>query len=170
LNVHDVDGLAAAFRSFASVLPPVSTTHVLPSIVLRSRRAAPPSRRRRLGHGDRRFADARGRATVGGEPERVGAVELQHVGEELEALGQLGVRRQLRGHRGDDTRVSLIVCLPTYDERVNLEPMVGALGTVLTEHDLHARVLVIDDASPTGRESLPTGRRRARPRRPTASA
>ena len=50
--------------------------------------------------------------------------------------------------------MSLIVCLPTYDERENLEPMVGALGTVLTEHDLDARVLVIDDASPDGTGKL----------------
>ena len=46
----------------------------------------------------------------------------------LEALGQLGVGRQLRGHGGDDTRVRLVVCVPTYDERENLEPMVRALG------------------------------------------
>ena len=42
-----------------------------------------------LGHRDGRLADARGCAPVGGEPEGIGAVELQHVGEELEALGQL---------------------------------------------------------------------------------
>jgi len=40
------------------------------------------------------------------------------------------------------------VCLPTYNERENLEPMVRALAAVLdTERD---RVLVIDDASPDG--------------------
>jgi dolichol-phosphate mannosyltransferase len=37
-----------------------------------------------------------------------------------------------------------VVCLPTYNERENLERMVRALG----EHDV--RVLVIDDASPDG--------------------
>jgi len=37
-----------------------------------------------------------------------------------------------------------VVCLPTYNERDNLEPMVRALG----EHGV--RVLVIDDASPDG--------------------
>jgi len=36
------------------------------------------------------------------------------------------------------------VCLPTYNERENLEPMLRALG----EH--HVRVLVIDDNSPDG--------------------
>jgi dolichol-phosphate mannosyltransferase len=41
-----------------------------------------------------------------------------------------------------------LVCLPTYDEAENLEPMIRALGAVLDpESD---RVLVIDDASPDG--------------------
>jgi dolichol-phosphate mannosyltransferase len=39
------------------------------------------------------------------------------------------------------------VCLPTYDERENLEPMIRALGEVLGPDD---RVLVIDDNSPDG--------------------
>ena len=39
------------------------------------------------------------------------------------------------------------VCLPTYDERENLEPMVRALGAVLGPD---GRVLVIDDSSPDG--------------------
>ncbi len=46
--------------------------------------------------------------------------------------------------------MSLVVCLPTYDERENLEPMVRALGSVLTENGIEGRVLVIDDASPDG--------------------
>ena len=41
-----------------------------------------------------------------------------------------------------------VVCLPTYDERANVERMVRALGEVLdTSRD---RVLVIDDNSPDG--------------------
>ena len=40
-----------------------------------------------------------------------------------------------------------LVCLPTYDERENLEPMLRALAEVLGPDD---RVLVIDDASPDG--------------------
>ncbi len=41
-----------------------------------------------------------------------------------------------------------VVCVPTYDERENLEPLVRALGQVLdTTRD---RVLVIDDGSPDG--------------------
>ena len=39
------------------------------------------------------------------------------------------------------------VCLPTYNERENLERMIEALGGVLREGD---RVLVIDDGSPDG--------------------
>ncbi len=43
------------------------------------------------------------------------------------------------------------VCLPTYDEKENLEPMVRALGAVLGPDD---RVLVIDDSSPDGTGEL----------------
>jgi dolichol-phosphate mannosyltransferase len=41
-----------------------------------------------------------------------------------------------------------VVCLPTYNERENLEPMVRALAEVLDPSQ--DRVLVIDDASPDG--------------------
>ena len=44
-----------------------------------------------------------------------------------------------------------MVCLPTYNERENLEPMLRALGDVLGEGD---RVLVIDDNSPDGTGEL----------------
>jgi dolichol-phosphate mannosyltransferase len=45
-----------------------------------------------------------------------------------------------------------VVCLPTYNERENLEPMVRALGSVLdTATD---RLLVIDDGSPDGTGEL----------------
>ena len=44
-----------------------------------------------------------------------------------------------------------VVCLPTYDERENLEPMLRALGEVLGPDD---RVLVIDDNSPDGTGAL----------------
>jgi dolichol-phosphate mannosyltransferase len=48
-----------------------------------------------------------------------------------------------------------VVCLPTYNERENLEPMVKALAEVLdTARD---RVLVIDDASPDGTGELADG-------------
>ena len=45
----------------------------------------------------------------------------------------------------------MCVCLPTYNERENLEPMLRALGDVLGEGD---RVLVIDDNSPDGTGEL----------------
>ncbi len=105
---------------------------------------------RELRHRNRGVPDPSRRTPVGGQSERVGAVELQHVGQKLEALGEFGIRRQLRGHGGDDTRVRLVVCVPTYDERENLDPMVRALGAVLDGLELSARVLVIDDASPDG--------------------
>ena len=44
-----------------------------------------------------------------------------------------------------------MICLPTYDERENLEPMVRALLHVLGPDD---RVLVIDDNSPDGTGAL----------------
>jgi dolichol-phosphate mannosyltransferase len=43
------------------------------------------------------------------------------------------------------------VCLPTYNERENLGPMLRALARVLREGD---RVLVIDDNSPDGTGQL----------------
>jgi dolichol-phosphate mannosyltransferase len=51
----------------------------------------------------------------------------------------------------DDTEVRALVCLPTYDERENLEPMLHALRDVLGPDD---RVLVIDDNSPDGTGAL----------------
>jgi len=47
--------------------------------------------------------------------------------------------------------VSSTVCLPTYNERENLEPMLRALGEVLPDA---ARVLVVDDNSPDGTGQL----------------
>ncbi len=45
----------------------------------------------------------------------------------------------------------LVVCLPTYEERDNVEPMVRALGETFRASGLDdARVLVVDDASPDG--------------------
>jgi dolichol-phosphate mannosyltransferase len=43
------------------------------------------------------------------------------------------------------------ICLPTYDERDNLEPMLRAFAGVLREGD---RVLVVDDGSPDGTGEL----------------
>jgi dolichol-phosphate mannosyltransferase len=50
--------------------------------------------------------------------------------------------------------VRVVVCLPTYNERDNLGPMVRALDDVVRRHELDARVLVIDDASPDGTGEL----------------
>ena len=46
----------------------------------------------------------------------------------------------------------IVVCLPTYNERENLEPMVRALGRELDGRDF--KVLVIDDGSPDGTGEL----------------
>jgi len=48
-----------------------------------------------------------------------------------------------------------MICLPTYNERDNLEPMVRALGEQLDPS--RDRVLVIDDNSPDGTGSLADG-------------
>ena len=48
----------------------------------------------------------------------------------------------------------VVVCLPTYNERDNLEPMVRALDDIVRRHELDARVLVIDDSSPDGTGEL----------------
>jgi dolichol-phosphate mannosyltransferase len=47
--------------------------------------------------------------------------------------------------------VRAVVCLPTYNERENLEPMLRALGVMLGPDD---RVLVVDDNSPDGTGTL----------------
>ena len=54
-----------------------------------------------------------------------------------------------------------VVCVPTYDERENIEPLVRALGVVLdTTRD---RVLVIDDGSPDGTGEIADGLARELP-------
>jgi dolichol-phosphate mannosyltransferase len=50
--------------------------------------------------------------------------------------------------------VRVVVCLPTYNERDNLEPMVRALDNIVRRHELDARVLIIDDSSPDGTGEL----------------
>lgn len=49
-------------------------------------------------------------------------------------------------------RRAAVVCLPTYNERDNLEPMVDALENALGSFDVH--VLVVDDSSPDGTGKL----------------
>jgi dolichol-phosphate mannosyltransferase len=46
--------------------------------------------------------------------------------------------------------VRLTICLPTYNERENLAPLVEALTNVVAEHGLDATILVVDDNSPDG--------------------
>jgi dolichol-phosphate mannosyltransferase len=46
--------------------------------------------------------------------------------------------------------VRLTICLPTYNERDNLEPLVQALAQVFMARELDATILVVDDNSPDG--------------------
>jgi dolichol-phosphate mannosyltransferase len=48
----------------------------------------------------------------------------------------------------------LVVCLPTYNERDNLEAMVRALAQVFDSTGVDGRILVIDDSSPDGTGEL----------------
>jgi dolichol-phosphate mannosyltransferase len=50
--------------------------------------------------------------------------------------------------------VRLTICLPTYNERENLGPLVQALEKVIADHGLDATVLVVDDNSPDGTGAL----------------
>lgn len=50
-----------------------------------------------------------------------------------------------------------VVCLPTYNEQENLEPMLRRLGEVFAAAGLDARVLVIDDNSPDGTGAIADG-------------
>jgi dolichol-phosphate mannosyltransferase len=50
--------------------------------------------------------------------------------------------------------VQLTICLPTYNERENLEPLVRALADVFRENGLDANIVVVDDNSPDGTGEL----------------
>ena len=142
--------LASAARSPVSVISTIFASIVAADA--REARGLAVDGELRHGHG--RFPDPGGRAAVGGEPEGVGTVELEHVGEELELLRQGGIGRQLCGHGGDDRRV--LVGLPAHLRRAR-EPRADGRGpssACLAEHELDGRVLVIDDASPDGTGEL----------------
>ena len=51
----------------------------------------------------------------------------------------------------------IVVCVPTYNERANLEPLVRELREVLARLEADVRILVIDDASPDGTGELAAG-------------
>jgi dolichol-phosphate mannosyltransferase len=50
--------------------------------------------------------------------------------------------------------VRLLICLPTYNERANLQPIARRLGEVLASTGVEGRILVIDDSSPDGTGEL----------------
>ena len=106
---------------------------------------------RHLRDGGAGLADPRRRPPVGEHAERLHVLELEDVGQQLELRGDVGVGGQAGHPARDDTAVRAIVCLPTYNERENLEPMLRALGDVLPPD---AGVLVVDDSSPDGTGQL----------------
>lgn len=57
----------------------------------------------------------------------------------------------------------VLVCVPTYNERANVEPLLRKLGEALSELDGEASVLVIDDASPDGTGEVAAGLARELP-------
>ena len=110
---------------------------------------------REAGDRRRRLADLRRGPAVGGDPEAILALELHQVAEQIELRGELGIPRQYLGHQpiirssisATLRTVRATICLPTYNERENLEAMIRALSEVVRPGD---RVLVIDDASLDG--------------------
>jgi dolichol-phosphate mannosyltransferase len=56
-----------------------------------------------------------------------------------------------------------LLCLPTYDERENLESMIEALGAVRERTPISGDVLVIDDSSPDGTGAIADELARDRP-------
>jgi dolichol-phosphate mannosyltransferase len=50
--------------------------------------------------------------------------------------------------------VRLVICLPTYNERANLEPLLRRLGDEVPELADGGRALVVDDSSPDGTGEL----------------
>ena len=62
-------------------------------------------------------------------------------------MGEPMVPPRTPSFESETPNVRATVCLPTYNEKENLEPMVRALGAVLGPDD---RVLVVDDNSPDG--------------------
>ena len=76
---------------------------------------------RQLGDRRARLAHARGRAAVGEHAESGLALDLQQVGQQLELLGHVRVAGERLRHDSDHRGVKAVVCLPTYNERENLE-------------------------------------------------
>ena len=98
------------------------------------------------------LTNARRRSPVGEHAERLHVLELEDVGQQLELCGDVGIGGQRATPRAMIwPAVRATICLPTYNERENLEPMLRALGGVLPDD---ARVLVVDDSSPDGTGEL----------------
>jgi hypothetical protein len=101
-DVHHLDEARGKLLAQLRDCGQIAGLGVLEDLVLDGRADARELRRApflgELSHGHGRLPDPRRRPAVSGEPERVGAVQLQHVGEQLELLGELCVRGQWAGH------------------------------------------------------------------------
>src|SRR5262249_55881419 len=136
---------------------------------------------RHLGDRSGRLADPSRRPAIRDHAEALLPEELREIGQEVELVGELCIPGQRRGHaliirrgavrsplptRSGHTQavaqdLRAIVCIPTYNERENLEPLLDELSkTIETERD---RVLVIDDNSPDGTGRLADELRADRP-------
>ena len=131
-DVHDLDEPGRQLRPQLRERGQVAGLGVLddlrPRSWRRSRRAASPCRRGRAARPARPTPGcARPRAgrRRGGRRRRRRARACRRAARSTRPARR---SRAASGPRGDDTPVRLVVCLPTYNERENLEPMVRALG------------------------------------------
>ena len=148
------------FRFVSAWISPSSTTWTIFSSIVAPIPGAPspspparagrPGRRSRTRWAARRYARKRKAPRLRSPADRRGG----------RLLGHVRVARERRRHDRDDTGVKAVVCLPTYDERENLERMVHALGE-LGRHGARGRRRL---ARRDRRARRPAGRR-ARPRR-----
>ena len=124
-----------------------------PGSSCRSPGAASPCRRARAA---RRSPPIRGsgcRAPVGGDPERVGALDLHHVGEQVELVGDIGVPRQGVAMRAMIGAVPRVTRLPPHVQRAR-EPRARCCTRSARCSRPTGAVLVIDDSSPDGTGEL----------------
>ena len=141
--------------TFVAIVSPMSSSSVS--------RPCSDSAPDRLG----RLAEALRGPAVGEHAVDDGAVQLVEVAEQVEEIGDLGVAqghgrivaaaawRPFTARMGAVTASArFLVCVPTYDERENLERMVDALDGVREPDGATGDVLVIDDSSPDGTGEL----------------
>ena len=167
-NATSPSGTCARRLESAAISPSSTTSTIFSSIVRADalqllRRPRERHLRDRAGG----LADPRGGATVGRDAKPLLAEQLGEVGQQVELVRDHAVARQGLGFAmsrsygrrfGQDRPMPsspaprAVVCVPTYNEVDNLEPLLRALGEVI-DPELD-RVLVIDDNSPDGTGEL----------------